>query len=199
MTRRTLPLVALLLLVPALASAQNASPPARPGADEYTRRVRSGVEQLAHGDSAGAMETFRQAIALDGSRPEAPYYLATAQRMSGQLDDALSGFQAAAALAQAASLPRWRARALSAAAFTLERMQGRIEDARTAWQAYSSFADANPTLADPQLGRARVQAIDMMNEQENAYVAVRQRIAEREDERRREAQEASQPRRSRGR
>jgi tetratricopeptide (TPR) repeat protein len=189
-----LPWIALLLW-PALASAQENGAATPPHADEYTVTVQRGITQLAGGDPSGAIATFQQAVQLDGSRPEAPYYIATAQRMSGDLQTALTGFQQAAALAQAANLPRWRARALEAAAFTLERMEGRVEDARTAWQEYARFADTNPTVADPQLGRARVSAIDIMNEQETAYVNVRQRIAEREQERAREAEEASQPRR----
>ncbi len=183
-----------LCLWPALASAQDAAS-TPPHADEYTRALQSGIAQLAGGDPSGAITTFQRAVQLDGSRPQAPYYIASAQRMGGDLDSALTGFQQAASLAQAANLPRWRARALAAAAFTLERMEGRVEDARNAWQEYARFADTNPTVADPQLGRARVQAIDIMNEQETAYVNVRQRIAEREQEREREAQEASQPRR----
>lgn len=196
MTRAASVLVAILLST-ALASAQEA-PATRPSADEYTRRVRRGIEQLAGGDGAGAMTTFREAAALDGSRPEAAYYTGTAHRMGGNLEQALTSFQQAAALAQAASQPRWRARALHGVASTLERMEGRVEEARTAWQEYSRFADANQAVADPQLGRARIAAIDLMNEQEQAYVRVRQRIAEREEERRREQQEAARPR-ARGR
>ncbi len=191
MPRSLVALVITALSVPALALAQDAP---RPGADEYTRRVQSGIERLAGGDPAGAITTFREAVGMDGSRPQAPYYIGTAHRMSGNLAEALTSFQQAAALAQAANLPRWRARALHGVASTLERMEGRVEEARTAWQAYASFADGNPTVADPQLGRARVSAIDLMNEQEQAYVQVRQRIAEREEERRREAEEAARPR-----
>lgn len=157
-----------------------------PQADEYTRRVRAGVERLAGGDAPGGMTELRAAIALDAARPDAPFYLATALRMSGDLEQAVATFQQAAVLAQAASQPRWQARALMGVAFTLERMPGNAEQARAAWQEYTRFADANTSVADPSIGRARVQAIDIMNEQEQAYVAVRQRIAEREEERRRE-------------
>ena len=184
----------LLVLAPALASAQAAE---RPSADAYTREVQRGIEQLAGGDAAGATTTFREAQAREARRPEAPYYLATLLRMTGDLEGAVSGFSQAAALAQAASLPRWQARALHGVASTLERILGRVEEARAAWQAYSTFADANPTVADSQLGRARVQAIDLMNEQEQAYVQVRQRIADREEELRREAEQPRQRRRAR--
>jgi len=191
---RSLMAAALFLLAPALASAQ-APAAERPSADAYTQEVQRGIEQLAGGDTAGATSTFRQALAREARRPEAPFYLATVLRMTGDLDGAVRGFTQSAALAQAASLPRWQARALHGVASTLERIAGRIEEARAAWQAYSSFADANPTVSDAQLGRARVQAIDLMNEQEQAYVQVRRRIAEREEERRREAEQPRQRRR----
>lgn len=184
--------VSLLVLAPALAAAQEAG---RPAADAYTVRVQRGVEQLASGDSAGATTTFREAIEMDGSRPEAQVHLATVLRMTGDLEGAITAFTQAAALAEAATSPRWQARALHGVASTLERIPGRVEDARAAWQAYARFADANPTVADAQLGRARIQAIDLMNEQEHAYGAVRQRIAEREEERRREAEEPPRRRR----
>ncbi|MCZ7681626.1 MAG: hypothetical protein M5U28_23655 [Sandaracinaceae bacterium] len=91
MTRAASVLVAILLSS-ALASAQEA-PATRPSADEYTRRVRRGIEQLAGGDGAGAIATLREAAALDGSRPEAAYYTGTAHRMSGSLEQALTSFQ----------------------------------------------------------------------------------------------------------
>jgi tetratricopeptide (TPR) repeat protein len=152
----------------------------QPGADLYTQRVQQGIQMLVSGDAAGATEAFEQAVALDGERPQAPYFLAEVQRLGGNLEPALEGFRRAAELAAGAEAPRWQARALQAVAMTLERMEGRIEDARSAWQEYIRFADAHQTVSHPQLGRARVQAVDMMNEQERVYVEVRERIAERE-------------------
>jgi tetratricopeptide (TPR) repeat protein len=177
------------------AIAQTQTPEQRQAANEYALRVRSGVEQLMGGDTERSIQTFREAIEMDGARPEAQYFIACAHRMSGRLEEAVTSFQQTAALAQSANQPRWRMRALHGIASTLERMPGRVEDARTAWQEYSRFADANQTVADPQLGRARIQAIDMMNEQEQVYVQVRQRIAEREQERAREERERTRERR----
>jgi tetratricopeptide (TPR) repeat protein len=197
----------LALLLPTLASAQgrHGAPPAqagahggpteRPHADETTQHVQHGIELLLRGDNAGAMSAFREAAGAEASRPEPQYYIGVANRMAGNFPDALAAFQQAAALAERGNAPSWRARALHGIASTLERMDGRADDARTAWQQYATFADANQRVASPQVGRARVQAIDVMNEQERVYVQVRQRIAEREEERRREAQEAAEPRR----
>lgn len=151
-----------------------------PGADEYTQRVQTGIAALVAGDTGGARSAFTDAIGMDGNRPMAPYYLAAANRMSGNLEDALSGFRRAAELA--GEHPRWKGRALQGVAETLERIGGRLEDVRTAWQEYVSFADANVAVTFPQMGRARVSAVNLVIEQENAYVAVRERIAARERE-----------------
>ena len=155
---------------------------ARPGADAYTQRTQAGIALLTGGDTHGAMGAFREAIEMDGARPMAAYYLAAAQRMSGNLDEALAGFRRAAELAQSADAARWQARALQGVADTLERMEGRIADARTAWEAYIAFADSHQTVAFPQMGRAHLAAIDRMLEQEGAYGDVRERIAARERE-----------------
>lgn len=171
---------ALLSLGLSLAVAGPASAQDAPGADAYTQRVQQGIALLVSGDAGGSMSVFRQAIASDGNRPEAIFYLACANRMAGNLQDAVTGFERAADMAD--SQPRWRARALEGVAMTLERMHGQLEQARAAWQAYVQFADTNAAIAHPQMGRARIQAIDVMVEQERAYVSVRERIAARERE-----------------
>lgn len=164
---------------------------ATPGADAYTQRIQQGIQLLTSGDTTGGINAFREAIALDAARPQAVYYLATANRLAGNVEDALNGFRDAAQKAQAANEPRWRARALQGVASTLERMDGRFEEASQAWQEYVRFADSNQTVSHPQMGRARVSAYTVMSEQERAYVAVRERIAERERERAAEAAPAS--------
>lgn len=166
-------LVALVALAPSLASAQPAA---------YDVELQRALTQFGAGEIEDATRTLTEAVALDGTRPEAPYYLAASMRAAGNLEGALTAFERAAEIARSANAPRWEARALHGVASTLERFDGRLEDARTAWQAYARFADANPRLASGELARARIQAIDIMNEQERAYVEVRQRIAERERE-----------------
>ena len=172
---RAVLVASLVLALSAPAVAQE-----RPAASEYVQRVQQGIALLTAGDAGGSINVFRQAVQLDGNRPEAIYYLACANRLTGSLDEAVRGFERAADVAE--TEPRWRARALQGISETLERMHGRVEDARRAWQAYVQFADRNATVAHPQLGRARIQAIDMMAEQERVYVEVRARIAARERE-----------------
>ena len=192
---RTWLLIALLALPSAALAQETAGGEApRPGADAYTQRTQAGIALLTGGDTPGALAAFREAIEMDGGRPMAPYYVAAAQRMSGELNAALTGFQQAAALAEAANAPRWRARALQGVADTLERMEGRIQYARSACQAYIAFADANQAVAFPQMGRAHLAAIDRVLEQEGAYGDVRERFAARESERAVLAQESSRSR-----
>lgn len=173
----------LLCAAPALAqdadsaSGEDAPPP---GADAYTQRIQAGIALITAGDTAGAQQAFRDAVGMDGNRPQAVYYLAVSNRLSGNLDDALEGFRRAVGNAAAEDLPRWQARALQGVAETLERMPGRLEEAYEAWQEYVRFSDGHQAMAFPQVGRARIQAYNVMHEQESAYVAVRERIAERE-------------------
>jgi tetratricopeptide (TPR) repeat protein len=192
-------LIVLSLSIASTAFAQQGQrvPPAAepPAADAYSVRVQAGIQQLMSGDSRNAINTFREATAMNGGRPEAHYYIGAAQRLAGDLEDAIATFRQAASAAQSANQPRWQARALHGIASTLERLEGRIEEARTAWQEYTRFADGHSQVSDTAVGRARVQAIDVMNEQEQVYVTVRQRIAEREEERRREEREGGQRRR----
>lgn len=189
----------LLLALPATSFAQEEGAEERPGADEYLTLVAQGVARMTEGDSNGAIDLFRQALSNDGARPHATYYMAVADRVGGDFDAAVSGFQRAAELAMRADEPRWQARALQGVASTYERMEGRLEDARSAWQAYVTFADAHPTISFPMMGRARIQAIDMLTEQENVYGSVRERIAEREREQARESRESRGRGRGRGR
>jgi len=173
--------ISLVLAAPAAAQEEAAAPDgeaAPTGADAYTTQVQAGIALLVAGDSQGAMAAFRQAMSSEPARPQAIFYLATANRMAGSFQEAITGFERAADNAE--DLPRWRARALQAVAETLERMEGQLEPARQAWQAYVRFADAHQAVAFPQIGRARIQAIDVVIEQERAYVEVRRRIAERE-------------------
>jgi len=175
-------LSALLMLASVPALAQEAADAPAPGADEYTQRVQQGIALQVAGDSSGAQEAFRSAVGIDSARAPAVYYLAASNRMAGNLEDALAGFRQAAEKAAASDEPRWQARSLQGVASTLEQIDGRLADAYEAWQAYVQFADAHQTVAHPQLGRARMQAYNVMYEQELAFVSVRERIAQRERE-----------------
>lgn len=188
--------LAALALCPSITSAQAATPPAAaaPSASaQYGVALGRGMSAMAAGDRAGAASAVREAVQLNPSRADAVCLLAEVQRAGGELPAALEGFTACARVAQASSDARWTARGLHGVASTLELMDGRLEDARTAWQAYVRFADSATSHATPQVGRARIQAIDVVTEQERVYVEVRARIAAREEERRAAAAAAPAP------
>ncbi len=183
---RTIPLAALLLLTlaPAAARAQDdaAAERPRPETPPYMVEVQNGLRLAAARDFDGATAALRQAVQLNPSAPEAYYYQGEVHRLRGSLPEALESFRTAQRMAEQANEPKWQARAMQGAAETLERQEGQLAQARDAWLAYARFADGHRDTVNPEVARARIQAIDVVIEQEQAYVAVRQRIAERERE-----------------
>ena len=165
-------LIASVALV-ARASAQQAG-------HTYAQRVHTASTRLSAGDRGGAAEALREAIQHDPARAEGICLLAEVQRVSGDLFAALDGFNACLRQARAGHDAHWEARALHGIASTLERMPERASDARGAWQDFVTFADAHAALADPQVGRARIAAIDAAGETERVSAEVRARSAERE-------------------
>ena len=182
-----LTLALALATLPTLAAAQDApSPPsATPpsmtphGTTPYATQCANGLRLLLARDFDGALGAFRAAVQLSGSDPRAVYYMGETQRVRGELTEALEMFRTAARLAGASNDAAMQARGLQGAAEALERSEGRRNDARTAWAEYMRFADQNPTVAFPDLARARIQALDAMRELDETYADVRERIATR--------------------
>ncbi len=197
--RRTLVVLALALAcAPALAAAQprtapragagaaaqRAQPgqPAQPRAPSaYQQAVQNGVRLVLARDFEGAITALRQAVQAEPSNPEAYYFIAEAQRMKGDLTEAVEAFRTALRMAEQANNNRFKARALQGVADSLEQIEGRTDDARTAWGAYGTFADGHRDVSFPDVGRARIAAMDAVAEQERAYVEVRRRIHDREE------------------
>ena len=178
------------LASPSLALAQQraqtqspaAEAPPAPTTPPYMTKIQNGLRLAVARDFNGALASLREALQENPSSPEAYYYIGEVQRMQGNLDEALESFRTSATTAQSANAPEWRMRALAGVAATLEQKENQIDAARTAWNEAASFADANRAVANPEIARARIQAIDTVTEQERAYVAVRERIAARERE-----------------
>lgn len=157
-----------------------------------TRLAPPGMQALARGnaayvarDWAAAMTAFREAQGHAEQRVQAMLGVAHCMAQQGNADGALAAFrEAAAASAQQNVVASDRVRALQSVAIQLEAM-GRWSDALAAWQEWVTFAEAHATVANPAIGRARVQAIQARDERERAESQVRARIEER---RRRNAQ-----------
>jgi len=184
-------LVVALCLVPVTAFAQRggggghganqapATPPAH-GQTPAQEALASGLAKLAAHDFDGAAAAFQQASASDPGNPAVLYYLGETARMKGTMQEAVENFRQAARLASSGADARWQARGLQGVAETLERIEGRRDDARTAWNEYLHFAEGHSDVANADYARARIQAIDVVAEQDNAYADVRERIAQRE-------------------
>lgn len=164
------------------AEAESESEASAPTTPPYMLKVQNGLRLAVGRDFEGAMAALREAMQLSPTEPEAHYYLGEVQRMQGNLAEALESFRTSQRMAQENGKPGWQARAMQGAAETLERQENQLEAARQAWTEYARFADANRQVSNPEIARARIQAIDAVTEQERAYVAVRERIAARERE-----------------
>lgn len=157
-----------------------------------TRMAPPGVQALARAntayvarDWAAAMTAFREAQNHTEQRVQALLGVGHCMAQQGNADGALAAFREAAGASAGQNVPPAdRVRALQAVAIQLEAM-ARWTEALTAWQEWVVFADAHPTVANPAIGRARVQAIQARDERERTESQVRARIEER---RRRNAQ-----------
>lgn len=162
---------------------QRAAERPQPVTPPYMVEVQNGLRLALARDFEGAVATLREAVQLNPSNPHAYYYIGEVQRMRQSLPEALESFRTARRMAEQANEIVWQARAMQAIAETLERQENQLTAAREAWLALASFADSHRQQVNPEIARARIQAIDVVTEQEQAYVAVRQRIEEREQER----------------
>jgi len=170
----------------------------RPTTPPYDAKIAEAITAAMARDYTRALAALRQAVTEAPTRPGAYYFQAEVHRLNGRLDEAAEAFRTAARMAVQSDSPLWQARALQGIAETLERQPDALEQARRAWNDYSRFADANRSVSSPELARARIQAIDQVMEQEQAYVAVRERIAERERENAQPQQQGRQRPRSGG-
>ena len=175
-----------------------------PETPPYMVKVQSGIRLIVQKDADGALAALREAVELDPSKSQAHYYIGTAQRQKGELQPAVESFRAAAQRAQAAGQPGRQARALFAVAETLERVataaevevvEGEntagvnregLEKAREAWQQGMGLAQGGQGLVNPEIVRARIQAVDRVLEQDRSYADVRKKIAQREKEKQEE-------------
>ncbi|MEM9192807.1 MAG: hypothetical protein AAGF12_26770 [Myxococcota bacterium] len=178
-------LVSVALSIPAQAQDAEGAPveaeATAPRTPPYLVKVAEGVRAAVAGSHDGALAKFEEATREDPSRPEAYYHSGAVERIRRNLTEALQHFRDCIRTATGRD-DVIHARCLQAIADTLEMQEDGLEQAREAWQEYQRFADGHQMAADIEMGRARIQRIDMVLEQERVYVDVRQRIADRERE-----------------
>lgn len=190
--RPALSLVALPLLASSVAFAQAPETPAAATAQAapahapsaYAVALQEGIAKLGEGQVLAAQLAFQRAVAADGNKSEAHYYLGLAQFRNGSQAQALDTYRVALRVAQQTSDLMGEARARFALAETLEAIhgRGRHADAATAWQELVSFAEQHPDVVNADVPRLHLAALERVTALETEYTPVRHRIAERERE-----------------
>ncbi len=164
-------------------AASAAPPPSSSGFDPSNRThisqfmdtVVSGNGKFVARDFAGAVETYRKAIALAPNNPLGHYLLGEALVQQNNLTEAEAEFTQADNVAD--KTPQVKAKVLFCLADLKER-QKKWDDAKAAWQKYADWSQGHGDAgAMPQTAAARIAAIDEAIKQDKAYDVVRQRIA----------------------
>jgi tetratricopeptide (TPR) repeat protein len=185
-TRRLANLVPALALLPVLAlgAARHA------GADDtrtvhsadvastkYRDACKEGNAKYAARDFVSAIAAYQKAIEIDPNNALGHYFLGEAQLAGGNLVEAEAAWNRAS-LAATEKEPALRARVLFVLADLKER-QKKWDDAKAAWQVYLDWAAKFPNAgAFPGSAQSRQHVIEAMQKQDQAYAAVRQRIAD---------------------
>ncbi len=144
---------------------------------KYREACVDGNTKYAARDFPGAVESYRKAIEMDPKNPLGHYFLGEAQLAAGNPAEAEAAWTRAALVAtdKDASVT---ARVLFVLADLKER-QKKWPEAKIAWQAYLDHAGKFPSAgAFPSSGQSRLQVIDTMMKQDQAYEVVRKRIEE---------------------
>lgn len=183
-------LVAGLSLIASSASAQDVwTTPGAPGAvdvsstpvviepaapDTYDAAVLLGTRKVVLRDFEGALTVLRAAATRDTSRPEAFCRLGDAQLAQGDISEARAAYESCQRFAKAEQNAHQMALSLVGIARTFER-EKKSKEERDTWQRLAAEASDETARA---LAQARISVLNVIIEQEAAYVAVRARIAE---------------------
>ncbi len=144
------------------------------GLSEAVAIVHKGNEKYVARDIQGAIDAYRKAIAVAPKNPLGHYALGVALVTSGNPQEAELSFKKAIELGE--SQPATKARALFALA-DLRARQKKWVEAKAAWQAYADFVTKHADAGFVQSGKANVEALDDMLEQDKVYQGVRDRVA----------------------
>lgn len=155
-------------------------PSGRTAISEFMATVVEGNTRFAAKDLPGALESYKNAVALSPGDPLGHYLVAETLLVQGNFADA------EAALAQAEKVGDKRPDVLGKVFFLqadAKERQKKFEDARAAWTKYDGFAQRRGGDGGmfPQTAAARIQAIDEMVKLDKSYEDVRVRIAAEKD------------------
>jgi tetratricopeptide (TPR) repeat protein len=163
------------------------------GRKDFVGLPRPYMESIAKGEAAfvtkdwvAATAAFQEATKLEPSRMIGFYRLGEAQRAAGKLDEAEASWQTALGKQGPDDL---KAKVMFVVADLRER-QGKWEAAKTAWQGYASFVNATKGARGyPATATERIKQAERRIKDEKDYGAVKERAAQREAEKSKEAED----------
>jgi hypothetical protein len=162
-------------------------PQGRAGISPYMELINKGEASFIARDFAGAVVQFQEAIKLDGQKMLAFYRMGEAQLAAGKPEEAdaiwTSGLNKE-------GTPSMKARILFCLADLKER-QKKFDQAKDAWGKYAQFLKDNAQEAKGYAltPEERIKVIDRHEKDLKDYTAVKERIAKRQAEREKEAEE----------
>ena len=152
----------------------------------YIEAIEKGEAAFLARDFAGAVSAFQDAVKKQSDSMIGFYRLGEAQRATGKLDEAEATWQTAVGKKGADDL---KAKLLFVLADLKER-QEKWQAAKDAWSAYLNFLQSNPKARGyPNSATERQKQCDRRMKDEKDYGAVKDRIAKREAEKIKEAEE----------
>ncbi len=171
---------------PGASSPPRKDPSGRGGVSPYTEQILKGQASFVARDIPGAITGFQEAIKLDPSKMLGFYRLGEAMLESGNAAEAEAAWTTALGKKGPDEL---HAKVLFCLADLRERQKS-WQAAGEAWGAYGAFLTSNPKAAGyPATATERQKQIDRRVKDEKDYVAVKERIVQREAERQKEAEE----------
>jgi hypothetical protein len=161
-------------------------PEGKTGISPYMELIAKGEAAFVARDFAGAIASFQEAIKLDGTKMLGFYRMGEAQLASAKLEEVLATWQSGLGKKGTEDL---NAKLLFVIADLYER-QGNLQAAKDAWAAYAAFLQNN-AKASGYAGTPveRQKQADRRMKDEKDYAVVKERIAKREAEKLKEAEE----------
>jgi tetratricopeptide (TPR) repeat protein len=144
----------------------------------YDGAVLLGTRKIVLRDFESALKELREAASRKAARPEAYCRLGDAQLANADVPEARAAYETCLRFAQKEQDPHQLALALVGLARSFER-EHKHQEARDAWQRVVTSAKDDAAQA---LAQARISVLDVVLKQQEAYVTVRARIAERESQ-----------------
>jgi tetratricopeptide (TPR) repeat protein len=162
-------------------------PENKKGISPYMEAVAKGELAFVARDFPGAVTAFQDAIKIDGQKMLGFYRLGEAQLAAGKPEEAEAVWNTALSKD---GPPDLKAKVQFVLADLRER-QRKLDVAKEAWGTYATFLKNNPADSKGYAGtpEERTKVIDRRVKDEKDYAAVKERIAKRELERQKEAEE----------